>query len=141
MINNLISTLIGALIAIMIMLNGSLSNILGKYTASTIVHGVGTISILIIILLKKSKLKFKNGIPLYLYLGGAIGVFTVVCNSVSFVKIGASLTLSFGLLGQSITSILIDNFGLLGSKTQKFRGKKFIGLATIVTGIIIMTIY
>ncbi len=39
--NNLISAFIGALIAIMTLFNGTLSNTFGNYTSSIIIHVIG----------------------------------------------------------------------------------------------------
>ena len=139
--NNLISTFIGALISIMIMFNGTLSNALGNYTSVLIIHIVGLFSIILVLLISKSKIKIEKGLPLYLYSAGAIGVFTVLFNNLSFLKLGLSLTIALGLLGQSISSMVIDHFGLLGMKVIKFEKRKYIGLLIITFGIIIMTIF
>lgn len=139
--NNLISTFTGALIAVMIMFNGTLSNAFGNYTSSIIIHTVGLISIIPVLLISNSKFKLHKKIPFYLYSAGAIGVFIVVFNNLCFPTLGVSLTLALGLLGQSLTSIIIDHFGLLGMKVVKFRKKKYIGLLFIIIGILIMTIF
>ncbi|WP_251859640.1 DMT family transporter [Clostridium sp. Marseille-Q2269] len=139
--NNLISAFIGALIAIMTLFNGTLSNTFENYTSSIIIHIVGLFSIIFVLLITKSKLKIQKDIPLYLYSAGAIGVFSVVFSNISFSKLGVSLTFALGLLGQSLSSIFIDHFGLLGMKVIKFKKKKSIGLLFIVLGIFIMTVF
>lgn len=139
--NNLISAFIGALIAIMVMFNGTLSNIFGNYTASIMIHVVGLFSIILVLLMTKSKIKIHRKIPLYWYSAGAIGVFTVLFNNLSFPILGVSLTLALGLLGQSLASILIDHFGLLGMQVIKFEKKKCLGLLFIALGILMMTIF
>ena len=48
-----------------------------------------------------------------MYTGGLIGVLTVIFSSLGFSKLGVSLTVSLGLFGQLVTSIIIDHFGLL----------------------------
>lgn len=140
-INRLISIIVGAIISVMILYNGTLSNALGNFSSSIIIHIVGLISIILVIILSKSKLKIHRQIPLYLYSAGAIGVFTVVFTNLSFTKLGVSLTLALGLLGQSIFSIIIDHFGMLGMRIMRFNQKKYIGLFLIAFGIFIMTIY
>ncbi|MDS1003043.1 DMT family transporter [Clostridium sp. FAM 1755] len=139
--NNLISAFIGALIAIMTLFNGTLSNTFENYTSSIIIHVIGLFSITFVLLISRSKFKIQKEIPIYLYSAGAIGVFTVVFSNLSFSKLGVSLTLALGLLGQSLSSIFIDHFGLLGMKVIKFEKKKCIGLSFIILGIFIMTIF
>lgn len=135
------SGFIGILITVMIFFNGVLSNTAGNYLAIVIIHLVGLLCLSLVLIINKIKLKRQEGIPLFLYSAGAIGVFTVLFNNISFNCLGASLTLAFGLLGQSIASIGIDHFGLFGTKVIKFKKEKFIGLALISLGIVIMTIY
>ncbi|HBJ2609385.1 membrane protein [Clostridium botulinum] len=139
--NNLISAFIGALIAIMTLFNGTLSNTFGNYTSSIIIHVIGLFSITFVLLITRSRIKIQKGIPVYLYSAGAIGVFSVVFSNLSFSKLGVSLTLALGLLGQSLSSIFIDHFGLLGMKVIKFEKKKCIGLLFIILGIFIMIVF
>lgn len=139
--NNLISTFIGGSIAVMIMFNGTLSNAYGNYTSTVIIHIVGLFSIIIVLIISKSKIRIHNGIPLYLYSAGIIGVFTVLFTNLSFSNLGVSITLALGLLGQSVSSIVIDHFGLLQMKVVKFEKKKYIGLFIITFGIFVMTVY
>jgi len=139
--NNLISAFIGAVISIMIMFNGVLANTTGNYISIVIIHIVGLFSIILILLIRRSKLKFQKNIPLYWYSAGAIGVFTVLFTNLSFLELGASITIALGLLGQSISSTIIDHFGLLGMKVIKFENKKYVGLVFIAIGIFIMTIF
>ncbi len=139
--NNLISAFIGALISIMTMLNGTLANKLGNYTANTLIHTVGLFSIIIVLFMRKSKVKFDKSLPIYLYSAGVIGVFTVLFTNLSFAVLGVSIPLALGLLGQSVTSIVIDHFGLLDMQPIKFEKRKFIGLTFIVIGICVMIIF
>ena len=139
--NNLISTFIGVLIAIMVMFNGTLSNTLGNYTSIVVIHLVGLLAMILVLLATKSKIKNVKGIPLYLYSAGAIGVFTVLFTNLSFSALGLSLTLALGLLGQSLASMVIDHFGLLKMKVIKFEKKKCIGLLFITFGIFVMAIF
>lgn len=139
--NNVFSLFIGALIAIMIMINGVLSNFVGNYLSTVIIHIVGLVAVVLLLIINKSKIKISKEIPLYLYSAGAIGVFTVLFNNLGFAVLGVSVPLALGLLGQSLASIIIDHFGFFGMKVLKFDIKKSVGLLLITLGIIIMTIF
>lgn len=139
--NNLISASIGALIAIMLMINGTLSSFLGNYSSTVIIHIVGLIAVILVALVKKQIFIRDKSIPFYLYSAGAIGVFTVLFNNLTFNSLGASLTIALGLLGQSIASIVIDHFGLIGMKVVKYQKRKLIGLVLIILGIAVMAIF
>lgn len=138
---NILSIFIGILIGLMTSFNGILATYTGNYTSSVIIHFVGLIGVTFILIFNKSKLKFDRSIPLALYSAGIIGVFTVLFNNLTFVPLGATLTMALGLLGQTISSIIIDHFGLLGVTVSKFNSKKLIGLCIIIIGLIIMVIY
>ncbi|MDV4150042.1 DMT family transporter [Clostridium sp. AL.422] len=138
---NFLSLFTGILITIMISLNGILSTHLGNYSSTFIIHIIGFLIISLILLFKKYKIKLSKDIPLILYSAGIIGVFTVLFNNLSFSILGASLTISIGLLGQTVTSIIIDNFGLMKMRKVYFQKKKIFGLLLIVLGIAVMAIY
>ncbi|MCK5130498.1 MAG: DMT family transporter, partial [Clostridiales bacterium] len=63
---------------------------------------------------------------------------TIVFSSIAFGKISVSAILAIGLFGQSITSIVIDQYGIFGMPKTIFAKKKFFGLAFVILGIMIM---
>lgn len=127
----------GILISIMIVFNGNLSTNYGLYISTVIIHFTGLLLITLIILLKKEKSILKKQ-PFYLYLGGVIGVGTIVFNNFCFGKISISAIIAISLLGQSISGLIIDQFGLLGMEQRKFEKSKSIGLIIILIGIAYM---
>ncbi len=62
---NFLSVFIGVLIAVMLPLNGILSELIGKYTASVVIHLVGLIAVIFVLILNKHKIHFDKGIPLF----------------------------------------------------------------------------
>lgn len=138
--NYLISILTGVVLSIMVVLNGDLGNATGNYISSVIIHFVGLIGIIILLVLTKSKIKNLKGIPFYMFSGGLIGILTVLFTNISFTNLGVSLTVSLALLGQLVTSIVIDHFGYFDLEVTKFEKKKIIGLGIIILGIFIMTL-
>lgn len=137
----LLSAATGVLIAVMVALNGLLASYMGNYTSTVIIHTTGLICISLLLLGSGQRFRRDGGIKWYLYSAGAIGVFTVLFNNVGFVRLGASLTLAIGLLGQSVTSIILDHFGLLGAKVVRLNRKKILGIIVICAGITVMMVY
>ena len=134
-----LSTFTGFLIAVMIVINGGLTNLYGVYTATVIIHVAGLVFLCIWMLIKREgKSVMDTRLPFFYYIGGAIGVATTVFNNVSFGHISVSAILALGLLGQSIASIVIDHFGLLRMPKASFNRKKLLGIAFIVLGIVLM---
>lgn len=132
---------IGALIAIMVTFNGVLAGYLGNYQSIFVVNIVGLIAVSLILIIKRKRIKLNRHIPIYLYTAGAIGVFLVFFNNLNFNYLGVSLTLSIGLLGQSITSGVIDHYGLFGMEVHKFHKEKLFGFLLISIGIAIMIFF
>jgi len=134
----LLSLLSGVVISFMVAVNGGLAGHYGLYFATVIIHVTGLLVISAVVLFKKEK-PFAKGYPLYLYTGGAIGILTVLFNNFAFGRISISSILALGLLGQSVTGLLIDQFGLFQMPKHPFRSSKLIGLVLICIGIIAMT--
>ena len=138
--NYFISIFTGIVLAIMISLNGGLGNISGNYASSVIIHFVGLIGIIFVLIFTKSKIKNLKGIPFYMFTGGLIGILTVLFTNIGFMGLGVSLTVSLSLLGQLITSLIIDHFGYFNMPVIEFDKKKILGLIIIIAGIYVMTL-
>lgn len=135
-----LSFLTGIIISIMMVFNGQLSDKTGVYLSTVIIHLVGLVTFVIIMKIKKEKISFKNQISLFLYTGGMIGVLTVIFNVVSINGIGAALSTTLGLLGQMITSVLLEYTGWLSTEKRKLTIKKVISLIVVSIGIGVMMI-
>ena len=102
-----------------------------------IIHIVGLIAISLTVFIKKEK-PFAKMLPAIWYFGGIIGVATTLCNNYGFGKISLSAIIALGLIGQVITSILIDQFGLLGMHRRPFEAKKLLGIFFVLMGTTMM---
>lgn len=137
----LLSALAGILVAVMIAFNGILSNNIGNNSATVLIHLVGLACISFALIFGRRKINMPKNIPMYLYSAGAIGVFTVIFTNISFSHLGASLTTALSLFGQSIASIALDHYGLLGMNITRFKKEKLLGLVLISLGIVVMILY
>lgn len=135
------AVIIGAIITIMVTINGVLAVQAGDYLSVLIINLVGLATVMAILIAGRKKIKFSGRIPAYLFSAGAIGVIMVIFNNMCVNNLGVSLTLSLGLLGQSIASGVIDHFGLFGMDIYEFNKEKLIGFAAIFAGIAVMIIY
>ncbi len=133
-----LSVLSGVLISIMIAQNGGLADLYGNYHSSVLIHVTGLAAVLLWMLLRREKLRWDKTTAWPYYLGGVVGVLTVVANNLSFATLGVSLTLALGLLGQCITGGVVDHFGLFGMPKTPFRKQHFFSFGLIIAGIVIM---
>lgn len=108
------------------------------FFAASYYHVSGFVILSIILFFRKeSFIDFKN-LQLRYYLPGLFSVFTILIASFTMPVIGATMLMAFNLIGQTITSNLIDHFGLLGMPKRPLEKKKLIGYSIILLGIIIM---
>jgi transporter family-2 protein len=134
-----LSVVTGMIVSVMIMINGMFANHSGVYTSTVVIHITGLIAITLYMIFKKEFRKlFKKKVPFYLYLGGVIGVLTILFNNLAFSKIDISALLALTLLGQSVASLIVDHYGFLGMKKVKFTSKKFVGITFVLIGVCFM---
>lgn len=134
----MMATLDGILIALMVVFNGLLASRTGNSQSLIIIHIVGLLGTTLLLIGSRNKLKSIKGIPFYLFIAGALGIFNVLFNNISFLKLGATLTLCLNLLGQLIASMIIDHFGLLGQQVNKINSTKLFGISIMILGIVAM---
>lgn len=133
----LLSLLAGVLISVMVVFNGGLNARAGLLGALVVIHLVGTAGIALALLIKKERPRFVR-LPFYLYLGGFIGVLTTVFNNLAFGHISVSAMMALGLLGESISGLTADHYGVLGMPKRPFRLEKLWGIALTLIGIACM---
>lgn len=125
----------GIILAVMISVNGGLSGYYGVFPATVIIHLVGTIFSLFFTLNQYGWIKLTGFKPVWIYLGGAIGVFTVVFNNLAFSKLSVTNIIALALFGQTITALIFDHFGLLGMKKIPFKKTSLLSLSFSLFGI------
>ena len=130
-----ISVLIGMMTSAMIAANGQMGVVWGEYPASVLIHMIGLVFTILVLVIKKGWLRLKKGISFWLYLGGAIGVGTVVFNNFAYGRISVLAITALSLLGQCLSSVVIDQFGLLGMPRRPFQSSKISGLVIIFCAI------
>lgn len=131
----ILSFIIGVVIAVMISVNGTLSNCYDAFRSAVIIHIVGVIFAAVIYCLKKEKKPlFRQG-PLWIYLGGALGFLTTVFNNFAFEYISMTSIVALGLFGQMVTSAFIDSLGLLGMEKYPFQKSSLLGFFFALLGV------
>lgn len=128
----------GILTCVMVSVNGSLTDQYGVFPATMIIHVVGSVFALILCALQKEKKKLLGHRPRWIYLGGAIGVFTTVFQSMAYGYISMTSIVALGLLGQTVTSLFIDCLGLFGMEKRPFQKTSLPGLIFAALGIFLM---
>lgn len=128
----------GVILAIMVFFNGMLASITGPYMSTLIYHTLGLLLIIFISIIKKNRLSNLKEVPLIFLLPGILSVITILLNNISIPKIGVTLAVGVGLLGQLVMSSFVDHFGLFGMPANKIKKEKILGLSIVSLGIIFM---
>ena len=71
---------------------------------------------------------------------GFFGSLTIILNNVVMNVIGITMMIAFTLVGQVITSLVIDHFGLLGKDISKSTPKHWVGVGIMIIGLATMVL-
>lgn len=133
----LIALVAGITMALQGAINTSLSDKIGLWEATFIVHSLATVvMILILFVLKLGKGGFSQigKVPWYLYLGGLLGVLITYTVVVSIPKLGVAVATTAIIVGQVSTACLIDHLGLFGLEQVIFSWTKIVGIILLAVG-------
>ena len=134
----ILSFFAGVIGAVTVMQCGQMAAFHGDYSSSVVTHVVGLLAAMIAFSGKAKSLPEKKPVAPWMFLGGVIGVGTVVLNNMAFAGVGVTAIVGLGLLGQSVTSLVIDQFGLLGAQRNPFRKSRLLGIACVFAGALVM---
>ncbi|WP_460016144.1 DMT family transporter [Lactovum odontotermitis] len=130
----------GFAIANMTPINARLRNkIESPFVAIVISILVSTIVMAVATLLTRQPLwptaDFVGSHPPFIWLGGIIGAVYVTSNVLMFPKLGSIETVVLPLLGQILTGIVIDSFGLFNSPKVEPALAKIMGVILLIVGL------
>lgn len=133
------SLLCGMISSLMVTVNGKLTGAVGGYSATVIIHIAGLLLVLVLLAVRRERVRlFSHGLPWQKYLGGTIGVATVVTTNLAFGGVSVTAMVALTLFGQTLTSLAVDQFGLLGMQKRPFRVDRLWGLLFVALGIVCM---
>ena len=135
-----LALLVGVVIAALLVFNGELTDFYGVYLAAVLIHLAGLLPAFVTMKLKKQHVLGHKGLPLWMYLGGAVGVFTTVFNNAAFGHMSMTAIVALSLLANTLTSLLIDTLGLFGMPKRRLRLSTLAGLVFALAGILWMLI-
>ncbi|MGH4119052.1 DMT family transporter [Clostridium sp.] len=118
--------------------NTRASEKIGLWETNVLVQGSGLILTLLILLIvgngNFNAIKEVN--KLYL-LGGVLGSIIIFTVMQGITKLGPTYSIATILVAQLLAAGLIDSLGIFGANQIKFTLSKFIGVGTMIVGIII----
>ena len=133
----LLALISGVLMAVQGSLNTALSKVVGLLETTFIVHVTGTILLVVLLFvfpMGKGDLSVLSEAPWYAYLGGLVGVGIIYLVAASIPAVGVANATTAIIIGQVLTAIIIDHFGLFGLEKVACSWNQIIGLILLVVG-------
>lgn len=115
--------------------------VISPFLASMISFTVGLIFLTASLLISGSPLGIPTEVfvnePIWIWLGGLLGVIALTTNILLFPKLGSVQTSVMPILGMILMSMLIDNFGWFNSSKQPFGLNRVWGVILVLLGVIL----
>ncbi len=133
----------GIFLALQAGFNAQLGTILKKPILAAISQSVSSLIFATVFFLLFSKqlpsLQTAKQIPWYLwFIGGLFSVTGITLYYITIPKLGMAKMISLGLCGQLLISAVAGHFGWLGLPMEAISWKKTMGIAAMLTGIILI---
>ena len=138
MLGIIYSLIAGIFISLQGVFNTRVSDKIGLWETTTIVHAIGFVFAFIVMLIwGNGNFKKLDSVNKLYLLGGVFGVIIIYSVMKGISLLGAGFSVSILLITQLIFATIIDTFGLFGSPQIKFDFTKPLGILVMIGGIII----
>ncbi|AJA23065.1 TPA: DMT family transporter [Bacillus thuringiensis] len=130
----------GAVFAVQTAINAQLRKfVISPFLASMISFAVGVIFLTITILISGSPLGIPLDLflnqPIFIWLGGIGGAIALTTNILLFPKLGSVQTAIMPILGMTLMSMLIDNYGWFNSVQYPLGLSRIFGVLLVLIGV------
>lgn len=138
----LLTLLIGTLLPVQAGLNAELTKILKHpFLGAFISFSMGAITLATIIVFQKTPvgdLKRLLSIPPYFYLGGVMGALFVGSSIYMFPRLGATTMMTAFVIGQLLSSVIIDHYGWFNLPTYHVTPMRIAGIILLFAGLFLV---
>ncbi|MGE7022125.1 DMT family transporter [Solibacillus cecembensis] len=136
----LLGVSIGVILAMQTAINAQLRRfVISPFLASMISFAVGLIFLTVTLVMSGAPLRIPLDVflsqPFFIWLGGICGAIAVTINILLFPKLGSVQTAIMPILGMTLMSMLIDNFGWFNSIHYSFGWNRFLGIVLVLLGV------
>lgn len=131
---------VGAQLALQAPINSALGRTVGRLAASLVSFLVGFLTLFALVLVTGgiSDLGDLGDVPAYHLLGGLIGATYVATATLTVARIGAGSVVAATITGQLLSSLLIDDLGIVGVNTVQLDPLRIAGAAFLVAGTLLV---
>jgi transporter family-2 protein len=139
-----LALLAGGLMPVQAGINARLKFFLGDAAwAALVSFAVGTIALLVYCsaLLPWPTAANVLKAPVWVWTGGFLGAFFVAATIFLALKLGAASMMAWLIAGQLISSLLLDQFGLVGFSARELSPQRIIGAVLLLIGALLIEKY
>lgn len=138
----LLALAVGVLLPVQAGLNAQLRSALGSPVAATLVSFlVGTVGLAAIAVLLRTPLPLGRGWAAttpWQWSGGLIGAVYVLAAIVLAPRLGAATLIAAVVAGQMVTSLVLDQYGLVGFPVHSLTLVRLLGAVLVIAGVILI---
>jgi transporter family-2 protein len=113
--------------------------------AAMISTTVSTISLALFVFVVQRKpwpsVQSATSTPWWIWVGGLLGAMYVAVSVVLIQRLGAAFAFSLVILGQMATALVMDRFGLFGLPVHEFTPGRVIGVALVISGVVLVRMF
>ncbi len=135
----------GAVLPFQVGVNARLAHVVhGPIRAAFVSFVVGTIALLVLSALVWRPLPSSGrlaGAPWWARIGGLLGAFYVAGSIVTGSRLGAVTLIAAVVAGQSLASILVDQFGWVGFREHHVSPGRIVGMGLVLAGAALVRIF
>src|SRR5262245_62431974 len=135
----------GAMLPIQFGVNAQLSHWVGSPVRAAFVSFlVGTLTLLVVSAFVRKPLPSLarlGDVPWWVWTGGLLGAFYVAASIVSAPKLGAATLAAAIVAGQSVASVLADQYGWVGFKEHHASPGRIAGLVLVAGGVALVRFF
>ncbi len=138
MIGILFSAIAGAAMSVQGVFNARLSEKIGLFESNAFVQGTAfALSLIAMWIAGKGSLGELGGVNKLYWLGGALGIVITLTVMLGMKSLGPAVAVSVILIAQLFIAALIDALGLFGTEQTPFTWTKWLGMALMVSGVVV----
>jgi len=133
----------GLVLVLQVGMNATLRGVLDSPLAAALISFlVGTAALALYMLVTRTPWPARAqlaAVPAWAWYGGALGAFYVATSVIVGPRLGAATLLALVVLGQLLTSLLVDHFGWVGFPQHPLSLTRLTGAALLFAGVLLIT--
>jgi transporter family-2 protein len=138
----IVAALVGASLAVQIGLNATARVQLGHPVSAAIANFlVGTLCLLVFAVAARAPLPALAQVtsaPPWIWLGGVLGALYVGSGIVLGPQLGGAMFMALTVAGQLVAALVLDHYGLLGFPVRPVDLGRLVGVALVISGVIVL---